>query len=85
MPLKCEKEIDSQGFDALLQDLSSSPPKLVHAWVDLFISKATGKGSAFGCNLLELQLTIYTALENYAAGIPNVIGPTKACFMLFNK
>lgn len=75
---------DQMERKALFQDLSSVPPHLVHAWVDIFIENATGKGSSFKQDLRALLLHLETVLENYAQGLPAVIQAYKICLDLTN-
>ncbi len=72
-------------LEALLQDLSSVPPHLVRAWVDVFIENATGDGSSFKQDLRSLLLYLETALENYAQGLPAVIDACIKCISLLKR
>jgi hypothetical protein len=58
--------------EALVQNLSASPPHLVNPWVTLFIQNATGRRSAFDQDIGQLLLHLQTAMENYAQGLPKV-------------
>jgi hypothetical protein len=63
----------------LFQNLSSVPPHLVRMWVDVFIENATGEESSFKQDLQDLMLHLWTALENYAHGLPEVLRACKKC------
>jgi hypothetical protein len=75
---------DQVELKALFQDLSSVPPHLVRAWVDLFIENATGKRPSFKQDLRALMLHLETVLENYAQGLPAVIQACKIGLDLTN-
>lgn len=64
--------------EALVQDLSRTPPHLVDQWMGLFIKKATGEGSGFKKNLRTLLLHMRTTMDVYAEGLPKVFN---ACIL----
>lgn len=66
----------------LIQDMSKTPAHLVHAWMNLFIAKATGEGSARQQNLQALLLHLRTALDGYAKGLPEVFKACLECIRL---
>jgi hypothetical protein len=69
----------------LFQDMSKAPAHLVRAWMDLFIEKATGEGSAHRQNLQALLLHLRAALDGYAKGLPEVFKACLECMRLRRK
>jgi hypothetical protein len=69
----------------LVQDMSNTPAHLVRDWMNLFIEKATGEGSAHQQNLQALLLHLRTALDGYAKGLPEVFKACLECLRLKRK
>jgi hypothetical protein len=66
----------------LIQDMSKTQAHLVSDWINLFIAKATGEGSARHQNLQALLLHLRTALDGYAKGLPEVFKACLECMRL---
>lgn len=77
-----KRDTEKPSPKALYQNLSNAPPHLVHSWVELFIEKATGEGSAFQRNLNTLMLTLREGMEGYAQGLPKVFNACLLCLEL---